>query len=330
VESLFANFAMKRLATTAKRIYRAVLPEKVRAKVHEARARAQRLRWDFVKHTGGQLLKEIEPGVKMKLYGDSVLCEMLLFQNFEEETRAFLKAFLRPGDIFFDVGANVGFFTLIAARHVGALGKVHAFEPVRKTHARLIENVRLNGLTNVAGHCVAFSDTIGQATITVAGEGFDAWNSLGKPYMGGVVGTEVVATTTLDEFVERHSLMGRISAIKIDVEGWENRVLIGANRTLSGHDAPLLIVEFTERAARLAGSSCNELHRALNALGYEIMTFDQQTAALTLLPVADQYSDTNVIASKRRSELAVRLGQDWIVPIPPSHLAMGLPEEGMN
>jgi FkbM family methyltransferase len=321
---------MKRLATTAKRIYRAVLPEKVRAKVHETRARAQRLRWDFVKHTGGQLLKEIEPGVKMKLYGDSVLCEMLLFQNFEKATRAFLKAFLRPGDIFLDVGANVGLFTLIAARRVGAHGEVHAFEPVRKTSARLTENVRLNGLTNVACHCVAFSDTIGEATITVAGEGFDAWNSLGKPYMGGVVGTEVVATTTLDEFVERHSLTGRISAIKIDVEGWENRVLIGANRTLLRHDAPLLVVEFTEQAARLAGSSCNELHRALNALGYEILTFDQQTSTLTLLPIADQYSNINVIASKRRSELAVRLGEDWIVPIQSSDVAIGRPEEGMN
>lgn len=321
---------MKRLATAAKRIYRALLPEKVRAQVHVARARARRLRWDLVKRRRGHLLKEIEPGVKIKLYGDSVLCEILLFQNFEEETRAFLKAFLRPGDVFLDVGANVGLFTLLAARHVGGSGKVHAFEPVRKTHARLIENVRLNGLTNVTCHCIALSDTIGEATITVAGEGFDAWNSLGKPYMGGVVGTETVATTTLDEFVERHSLTGRISAIKIDVEGWESRVLAGANRTLSRGDAPLLIVEFTEQAARLAGSSCSELHRALNALAYEILTFDQQRPTLTLLPIADQYSNINVIASKRRSELAIRLGEDWIVPIQSSDVAIGRPEEGMN
>ena len=306
---------MKRLATAAKRIYRAIVPEKARAKIHVMRARARRLRWDFVKRTRGHLLKEIEPGVKMKLYGDSLLCEMLLFQDFEQETRAFLKAFLRPGDIFLDVGANVGFFTLLAARHVGGSGKLHAFEPVRKTHVRLIENVRLNGLTNVACHRVAFSDTVGEATITVAGDGFDAWNSLGKPYMGGVVGTEVVATTTLDEFVERHSLTGKISAIKIDVEGWESRVLTGANRTLSRDDAPLLIVEFAEQAATLAGSSCNELHRVLNALGYEVMTFDRRASILTRLPIADQYPNTNVIASKRRSELAIRLGEDWIVPI---------------
>jgi hypothetical protein len=60
------------------------------------------------------------------------------------------------------------------------------------------------------------------------------------------------------------------------------------------------------------------------------MIFDQLTAALTLLPIADQYSDTNVIASKRRSELAVRLGNDWIVPIQSADVAIGRPEKGMN
>ena len=320
---------MKRLATAAKRIDRAVLPEKARAQVHVARARARRLRWDFVKRTRGRLLREIEPGVKMKLYGDSVLCEMLLLQNFEDETRDLLKAFLRPGDTFLDVGANVGLFTLIAARRVGRSGKVHSFEPVRKTHARLIENVRLNGLTNVACHCIALSDTIGETTITVAGEGFDAWNSLGKPYMGGTVGTETVATTTLDEFVERHALNGKITAIKIDVEGWESRVLGGANRTLSRGDAPLLIVEFTEQAARLAGSSCNELHRALSALGYEIMSFDRRAPVLTPVSIADEYPNMNVIASKHGSELAARLGEDWTVSLQ-SHLATGQSTEGVN
>jgi FkbM family methyltransferase len=307
--------AMKHLGAATKRIYRAVVPEKVRAQVHVARARARRLQWDFVKRTGGRLLKEIEPGVKMKLYGDSVLCEMLLFQNFEEETRAFLKAFLQRGDTFLDVGANVGLFTLIAARRVGPSGKIHSFEPVRKTHTRLIENVRLNGLTNIACHCIALSDTTGQTTISLAGEGFDAWNSLGQPYMGGAVGAETVASMTLDEFAEYYSLTGRISAVKIDVEGWETRVLDGGKRTLSRCDGPLLIVEFTEQAARLAGSSCNELHRALNTLDYEVMSFDRRAPILTRLSIADQYRNMNVIATKRRCELAARLGKGWTVPV---------------
>src|SRR2546426_10210770 len=102
--------------TGAKRVYRAIVPEKIRASVHVARARARRFRWAIAKRTGGHLRKEIEPGLTMKLYGDSVLCEMLYFQNFEAETRAFLKSILRPGDIFFDVGAKVGLITLISAR----------------------------------------------------------------------------------------------------------------------------------------------------------------------------------------------------------------------
>jgi FkbM family methyltransferase len=286
-----------------KRIYRAIVPRKIRANTHAIRASVRRLRWEVVKQIGSHLCKQVEPGLKIKLYGDSVLCEMIYYWEFEHETREFLKARLRPGDIFLDVGANVGLYTLIASVWVGPTGHVHAFEPASNTHRRLADNVRLNRLSNVTCHSVALSDTSGQATLTVAQDGYDAWNSLGKPCLGNDLDTEIVGTVTLDDFVDQHGLAGRIRAIKIDVEGWETRVLSGGIKTLSGPDSPVLVVEFTEQAAALAGSSCSECYDTLRELGYQVFCFGAEPDRIVELARCEAFPNINVIATKNLAEL---------------------------
>src|SRR5436189_6431842 len=92
----------------------------------------------------------LQPGLKMRLFGDSELCHLIYCRSFEVTERAFLNHFLRPGDVFVDVGANIGLFTLIAASCVGPKGKVVAFEPTTVTYTRLVENIRLNHLYNVS------------------------------------------------------------------------------------------------------------------------------------------------------------------------------------
>jgi FkbM family methyltransferase len=239
----------------------------------------------------------------MKLYGDSVLCEMLYYWEFERETRSFLKAFLRPGDIFLDVGANIGLFTLIAARSVGGTGRVHAFEPASRTYERLADNVQLNQLANVTCHRLALSDSSGAAMMTIATDGHDAWNSLGKPYMGSALENETVTTCTLDDFVQQNGLLGGISAIKIDVEGWEAHVLAGGHRTLSAPDAPLLIVEFTEQAATLAGTCCRALYDSLQELGYQMFTLGPDANAFAEISPLETFPNVNVVAAKNAANL---------------------------
>ncbi len=239
----------------------------------------------------------------MKLYGDSVFCRMVYFWEFEIETRQFLKFILQPGDVFLDVGANVGLFSLIASGSVGANGRVHAFEPVGKTFGRLVDNVNLNQMQNVACHRLALSDKGGEAVMTIAKDGYDAWNSLGKPYMGSALDSETVPTLTLDQFVEEHSLFNKIKAIKIDVEGWEAYVLAGGVKTLSSSQAPLIIIEFTEEAAALANSSCKTLFEALRQLGYQMFTLtDGKNNFPPLLPL-ETFPNSNVIATKNMAGL---------------------------
>ena len=188
--------------------------------------------------------------------------------------RIFLNHFLRPGDVFVDVGANIGLFTLIAASRVGPAGRVVAFEPTGVTYTRLVDNVRLNRFSNV--NCVnsALSDHSGRLNLARSTDGFDAWNSFAEPTMGNTISYEQVEVIEWDRYARDHNLSGMVTMMKIDVEGWESRVLAGGKEVFARLDAPVLQVEFTDAAAKAAGSSCRSLYEFLESLGYRMFVYD--------------------------------------------------------
>jgi FkbM family methyltransferase len=139
---------------------------------------------------------------------------------------------LRPGMTFWDVGAHVGFFTVLAARLVGADGHVHAFEPVEENRRRLEAAVERNGCGNVTIHPVALSSARGEAVIH-AQDSSATWSLTGEGE--GVT----VPTETLDSLG-----IPPPDLVKIDAEGVELEVLRGGAELLS-EVRPPLVVEFT-------------------------------------------------------------------------------------
>jgi FkbM family methyltransferase len=294
------------LSRWASAAYESLLPKSIRTGLHNRWFVHRSAQWEKIRNTPGSVVSPIGSGLRMRLHGDSLLCEMLYTGSFEVETRSFFEAFLRPGDRFLDVGANVGLYTLLAARIVGRAGHVHAFEPCTTTFARLRENVRLNRLGNVSCHQVALSHENARAELTLAMNGFDAWNSLGRPYMGEEGGSETVTTVTLDTFVREHALVGRITAIKIDVEGWENQVLAGAEELLAADDAPVLCLEFTEEAAQLSDSSCAALYERLERLGYRMYSVGPKRDDLQPFPPREHFPNVNLLATKDLAAVRAR------------------------
>lgn len=289
--------------------YAACVPASIRKGLHNRRFARRSASWEKIRNTPRSLVSQVAPGLHMRLYGDSLLCEMLYCGGFEPETRSFFEAFLRSGDCFLDVGANVGFYALAAARLIGRSGNVHAFEPCSQTFQRLLDNVRLNQLENLSCHQVALSHENARAELTLTRNGFDAWNSLGRPYMGEADDRETVSTITLDSFVREHGLAGRIAAIKIDVEGWEHHVLAGAEKLLGAADAPLLCIEFTEEAAQLADSSCTELYRKLEHLGYSMFSVGPRTEDIQPFPWREHFPNVNLLATKNLAAVRQRLDE---------------------
>lgn len=218
--------------------------------------------------------------------------------SFEPNEFVFLGAFLRPGMVFVDAGANDGLYTLFAAKRVGATGRVVAIEPSTREHARLVENIRLNRLTNVDVVKVAVADEPATSKLAVAQYGHEGLNTLGGTIANPTVATthlEDVRVETIDRLADELGLE-RIDAIKLDVEGSEARAVAGA-RSVIERFRPILQLELNEEALEAQGSTREELVAALSSVDYALWVFDDTTAQLRPLRRDDE--PLNVIAGPR-------------------------------
>lgn len=152
----------------------------------------------------------------------------------EAEDMAFILHFMRPGDVFYDVGANVGSYSLLAA--AANVEKIIGFEPSTLTGTKYRRNVDVNALRDVVSiHHVALGEGVGELTFT---QGLDTTNHVVAA--GEESGeAEVVPVRRFDEFFIR----GRPSFIKMDVEGFESQVLAGAGEALSDTSLMGLLIE---------------------------------------------------------------------------------------
>ncbi|MBW1999564.1 MAG: FkbM family methyltransferase [Deltaproteobacteria bacterium] len=263
--------------------------------------------WDSKKGHMRCFETKVDRGIKMCLYFDCELSRYLYCYDFETLERRFLKMFLRPGDIYIDIGANIGLFSLLAAWCVKDTGRVYAFEPAKKTYDRLCGNVALNRFTNVLCFQMAVSHQEGELPLFVSRDGYDAWNSFAHPIEGDDFSTQLVKCTKLDTFVSENKLLGKVTMVKIDVEGWEMNVLRGGSLFLSRQDAPVLQVEFTEKAAESAGVTCGEVYHKLEDLGYKMFSYDQSRNDIVPDPIRETYPYLNLIATKNPEFIKDRL-----------------------
>ena len=155
------------------------------------------------------------------------------------EVVRFLDDKLRPGDVVFDVGSNIGICTVFAARKVGATGQVVAFEPAPETYAALMENVRLNGLGNVRAFRAALADYEGDGGLFT---GEDLLFSSLVVSRSGAPQRQPVRVLRGDRWRENERLPAP-GIVMIDVEGFELGVLKGLEHTLSEVTCRAVIAE---------------------------------------------------------------------------------------
>jgi FkbM family methyltransferase len=182
--------------------------------------------------------------------------------DYEPETARLVEESLAPGETFIDIGAHIGFFTVLAGRRVGPTGRVIAFEPGPATRARLLANVQHNGLANVTIRDEALSNQPGRHSFS-AGPGDDS--GLATLRGGAVVGPTVEVTCA--RFDDLIPVDVRVAGVKIDVEGAEARVLAGMEQCLRAH-RPWLILEVTDAYLQAMGNRAAEMIEWLASLGY--------------------------------------------------------------
>jgi FkbM family methyltransferase len=255
-----------------------------------------------------------QPWGRLNVFLDSYLCRLIYLGQYEPTERHCLNAFLREGDVFVDVGANIGLYAVIAAKIVGSSGKVYAFEPCSSSLERLSGNVQLNGYCNVSCHQLALSDSAGDVFLNVSLDGFDAWNSLSSQSLGGQTSVETVRAATWDAIGTSICAGAQVTMMKIDIEGWESRFLAGARNSLAAERAPVLQFEFNDTAAKAAGSSGREVYQTLCELGYRLWSYDHSERSLKPEPIRDHYGYVNLIAAKNPAFVINRLRQGAVSP----------------
>jgi FkbM family methyltransferase len=194
--------------------------------------------------------------------------------HFEANEVSIIKNIVKRDMFVIDIGANIGFYTVMFAGLVGDAGMVVAFEPVPDSRSKLTASVTRNRLEHIVEiEPVALSDTIGQVRIVHA---IDTLN-IGSAHIStdpaeferAEIAAHMVNTRRLDDY----RFNRRIDFIKMDIEGAEGLVLQGADATLR-RDMPVMLVEFNEQQLRTVSSTKSEILAAqYRSMGYDLFRF---------------------------------------------------------
>ncbi len=193
-------------------------------------------------------------GFRMELDLNEYMQRRLFYHCYEAAEARFCESWLRPGDVVVDVGAHVGFFTLLAARRVGPGGSVHAFEPIPENFERLGRNIELNGFENVQLNQVAVTDYCGEVHLGVDEERMLGTSS-GNYAIGGALGTVAAPATTLDTYLDEHVGGARVRLLKVDAEGAEPKIFAGLQETLERNAPDAVLFEVNAKALAAHGGA---------------------------------------------------------------------------
>jgi FkbM family methyltransferase len=205
----------------------------------------------FIAHAAAARMRKIRRGLGKGLLldvGDGQLG--YLIGNPEPDVDLVLGALLGPELTFYDIGANVGYYTLIGARLVGPTGRVIAFEPAPRHLAKLLHNVALNYLGNVSVRSEALGDADGMGSFAISSIPGHHRLAAQTTASDRIVGYVEVSVRRLDGLIEAEKLP-LPDFIKMDIEGAEVKALIGAGETLR-RSRPALVIELHDTAREVA------------------------------------------------------------------------------
>jgi FkbM family methyltransferase len=213
---------------------------------------------------------------------DKVVSPTLLHNGcFEPLETELVMRVVRPGDVVLDLGANIGYYTLLFARLVGERGKVIAFEPDPNNFKLLHKNVCANGYQNVILLNKAVADTQGTVQLFLSEDNkgdhrlYDSGDNRSSIF---------VETITIDEAIS--NITDRVDLIKMDIQGSEPRPLRGMCQTLANNPDVQLISEFWPISFDRTGHKALEYLDELRRLGFDLWNIDEHNR--TVQPITNE------------------------------------------
>ena len=231
----------------------------------------------------------------------SPLKKMIYYDMYEMGVIEALKTFLRDGDTFIDVGANIGYITAVGASLVGKKGWVHSFEPVPEYFSKLKNLSESNKEYNIVANQLALSDKASQEKIYLSDYSNIAANSIFPGLMDKekIRSSVLVQTQRLDEYIEKNNIKD-VGVIKIDTEGFEYPVLLGLkgffDKCLLNKSSalPVIICEVSPPAYSILGYKLGDLFGYMKQFGYLPFSIINPKKELNIAEIMEE-STINII-----------------------------------
>lgn len=195
---------------------------------------------------------------------DWIQQQIYFLGDYEKPEIDFLYKTLRKGDVFVDIGANIGLFSLNASVILGETGKIYAFEAYPSNYDVLRSHVRLNGFHNITAENVAISDR--KSIIEMKYNANDRNIGMASAYLKDFTSSIAVNALSLDEYTAEKNIT-RIDLIKMDIEGGEFKALQGMENVLRMW-SPKLLIEINSEAMQSADYSESDILKFLEKLKY--------------------------------------------------------------
>ena len=181
--------------------------------------------------------------------------------HWDELTSNIFKEVVKEGDVVLDLGANLGYYSLLASKLVGKQGKVYAFEPEPRNYRLLCQNIELNGYENIVPFQKAVSDQSAKVRLALSNEDSGAHTIREHTGSDEYQDSVEVEAVKLDEFFADKTR--RVNVVKMDVEGSEPKAFVGMERIMSENKDLKIFVEFFPALLQEAGCPAEEFARRL-------------------------------------------------------------------
>jgi len=251
----------------------------------------QRGKWKLLHSCAGFLVVELEAGLIIRIADPTDVSERYVVFGYEQQEMKEFMSLAKPGMTFFDVGANLGMYSVLAGKRVGPSGRVHAFEPTPALVSKLKQQLALNSLHNVTVNETAISSETGTAQFFLAEASVNNCLSSSSDSDRAIF----VRTITLDEYVHKQGI-AHVDLMKVDVEGAEVQVLLGAKKLLSASDAPTIMMEVCSSPLLARKANSEGSLELLSSYGYQISTLAEHAGYRNVLATKARAADRSAAA----------------------------------
>ena len=211
---------------------------------------------DFVEIEGRKMYTQNNDGLALSI-----------FKIYEPNQTEIVKKYVHEGDIVIDIGAHVGYYTLLMAQLVGENGKVYSFEPDPVNFQLLKKSVEINGFENVVLIQKAVSNITDKVKLFL-GDDDSAINRIYDAKLGDAKESIDVESVTIDEYFKENDEL--VNFIKIDSEGSEIKIINGMKQFLSRNQELVMMTEFFPFLIKKSGDEPNQYLKSLEKSGFSL------------------------------------------------------------